>query len=196
MSSEAEEIQTLTRRNEIIRLEVSRIRQFIDSLQTLVAALDESLAAEDIMPRLSSSLEHALNCIDAKNASLLILEEDSQELVFVLTHGDMPSNQLLWRRIPKTKGVAGWVVKHQEATIINDVQTDERFYAEFDTEYNFTTESILAVPVIGSGRVFGVVEIINKRGGRMFDNDDQTLISLMCGFAGELLYKISVNTES
>ena len=195
MSSEAEDIQILTRRNEIIRQEVSRIRQFIDSLQALVAALDESLTAEDIMPRLSVSLEHVLNCVDAKNASLLVLEDDSQELVFVLTHGEMPSEQLLWRRIPKTKGIAGWVVKHHEATIINDVQLDERFYQEFDTEYNFTTRSILAVPVMSSGKVFGVVEIINKRGGKMFNNDDQTLVSLMCGFAGDLLSKLSGTSE-
>ncbi len=195
MSNAAEDIQMLTQRNELIRREVSRIRQFIDSLQALVAALDESLSAEDIMPRLSTSLEHALNCIGAKNASLLVLEEDSQELVFVLTHGKVPSEQLLWRRIPKTKGIAGWVVKHHEPVIINDVQADERFYPEFDTEYNFTTESILAVPVIGSGKVFGVLEIINKRDGGMFNNDDQTLVNLMCGFAGELLYKISASAE-
>ena len=195
MSSETEDIQILTQRNDIIRQEVSRIRQFINSLQSLVEALDESLSAEDIMPRLSTSLEHVLNCIDAKNASMLILEDDSRELVFVLTHGNMPSEQLLWRRIPKTKGIAGWVVKHHEAAIINDVQLDERFYPEFDTEYNFTTQSILAVPVMGSGKVFGVVEIINKRDGKMFDNDDQTLVSLMCGFAGELLYKISDSSE-
>ncbi len=191
MSDPNERNKLLSEHNEVLRLEVSRIRQFIDSTQGLVAALDDNLPAEEIMPRISNSLEHALKCIDAANASLLVLDEDSNELIFVLTHGDMPSDQLLWRRIPKTKGIAGWVVKHGKAAIINDVQSDERFYSDFDTEYNFTTKSILAVPVIGAGKIFGVIEIINKHTGYMFNNDDQTLISLMCGFAGELLNKIS-----
>ena len=191
MSPTAEAIQTLTHQNEIIREDISRIRQFIDSLEALVAALDESLPAEEVMPRISYSLGLALKCIGADNGSLLVLEEESDELVFVITHGNMPSDSLLWRRIPRTKGIAGWTVKHAKAAIINDVQQDERFYPEFDTEYNFTTQSILAVPVISSGKVFGVVEIINKSGGRMFNNDDQTLISLMCGFAGELLNNLA-----
>ncbi len=195
MSTEAEEIQALTEQNEIIRAEVSRIRLYIDSLESLVAALDDSLSAEDVMPRISVSLGQALKCIGAKNASLLVLEEDSDELIFVLTHGDMPSDNLLWRRIPRSKGIVGWAVKHKKAVIINDVQSDERFYPEFDTEYNFTTESVLAVPVMGSGKVFGVVEIINKGGGKIFNDDDQTLISLMCGFAGELLYNLSKDTK-
>lgn len=195
MTDVAEDIRLLSARNEHIRQEVSLIRQFIGSLESLVAALDDSLPAEDVMDKLSISLAHALKCVDAKNASLLVLEEESDELVFVLTCGDMPSDQLLWRRIPKTKGIAGWVVKHHQPAIINEVQLDERFYPEFDTEYNFTTESILAVPVIGSGKIFGAIEMINKRRGAMFNNDDQTLVSLMCGFAGELLYKLSIDNE-
>ena len=47
-----------------------------------------------------------------------------------------------------------------------------------------------AAPIVGGGRVLGVIELLNKHDGAVFNAGDQTLLNLMCRFAGELLYTL------
>ena len=40
---------------------------------------------------------------------------------------------------------------------------------------------------MGGGKVLGVIEVLNKRDGNLFNHSDLTLLTLMCRFCGELL---------
>ncbi len=190
-----EEIARFEQENARLRNEILALRQFIDSMQNLVDALEDPQPELEIMDLLSEVLKNALETINAKDGSLLVLDEETQELVFVVTHGELPSEMLHWRRLPAGHGIAGWVVKHQKATIVNDVQADGRFYADFDDEFNFETRSVLAAPIVGGGQVLGVVEVLNKQDNKLFNTDDQTLLTLMCRFSGELLTTVLQRTS-
>ncbi len=178
---------TLEDENARLRNEILALRQFIDSMQNLVDALENPRPEFEIMDLLGEVLKNALETINAKDGSLLVLDEDTQELVFVVAHGDLPSDKLHWRRVPRGEGIGGWVVENRKAVIVNDVQSDERFYSDLDEEFEFKTKSMLAAPIIGGGQVLGVIEVLNKRDGKLFNTDDQTLLTLMCRFSGELL---------
>ena len=80
-----------------------------------------------------------------------------------------------------------WFAKNRRAVIVNNVSADERFYPGVDREISYRTVSVLAAPLIGGDQVLGVVEVLNKRDGRLFSVGNQTLLNLMCRFAGELL---------
>jgi GAF domain-containing protein len=190
-----EEVARFEEENARLRNEILALRQFIDSMQNLVDALEDPKPEFEIMDLLSEVLKNALETIHAKDGALLVLDEETQELVFVATHGDLPSDSLHWRRLPAGQGIAGWVVEHQKATIVNDVRSDGRFYPDFDDEFNFETQSILAAPIVGAGQVLGVVEVLNKQDGKLFNADDQTLLTLMCRFSGELLTTVIQRTS-
>jgi GAF domain-containing protein len=190
------EAPTLEQENERLRHEIEALRQFIDSMQNLVDALEHPKQEFQIMDLLSEVLKNVLETISAKDGSLLVLDEDTQELVFVVIHGDLPADQLIWRRLPPAKGIGGWVAEHRKSVIVNDVQSDERFYPRIDEEFGFKTRSMLAAPVIGGGNVLGVVEVLNKHDGKLFNQDDQTLLTLMCRFSGELLISVIQQNES
>ena len=49
---------------------------------------------------------------------------------------------------------------------------------------------MLAAPIIGGGRVLGVIEMLNKQDDKLFSVGDQTLLTLMCRFSGELLFNL------
>ena len=51
-------------------------------------------------------------------------------------------------------------------------QTTRGFYPEIAQKIGFPTNSILAVPMRVKERLVGVIEIINKRGGKKFGEDD------------------------
>ncbi len=191
-----DEALKLERDNNRLRHEILALRQFIDSMQNLVDALERPKQEFEIMEMLSQVLKNALETINAKDGSLLVLDEDTRELVFVVTHGDLPADDLVWRRLPPGAGIGGWVVENQKSVIVNDVQSDERFYPSIDEEFGFKTRSMLAAPVIGGGQVLGVIEVLNKHDGRLFNHDDQTLLTLMCRFSGELLTSVIQQNES
>lgn len=186
----------LERENDRLRHEIRALRQFIDSMQNLVDALENPRQEFEIMDLLSEVLKNALETISAKDGSLLVLDEDTRELVFVVTHGDLPADDLVWRRLPPGTGIGGWVAENQKSVIVNDVQSDERFYPAIDEEFGFKTRSMLAAPVIGGGQVLGVIEVLNKHDGKLFNHDDQTLLTLMCRFSGELLTSVIQQNES
>ncbi len=191
-----DEVLKLERENDRLRHEILALRQFIDSMQNLVAALENPRQEFEIMDLLSEVLKNALETISAKDGSLLVLDEDTRELVFVVTHGDLPADDLVWRRLPPGTGIGGWVAENQRSVIVNDVQSDERFYPVIDEEFGFKTRSMLAAPVIGGGQVLGVIEVLNKQDGRLFNHDDQRLLTLMCRFSGELLTSVIQQNES
>lgn len=191
-----DEVLKLERENDRLRHEILALRQFIDSMQNLVDALENPRQEFEIMDLLSEVLKNALETISAKDGSLLVLDEDTRELVFVVTHGDLPADDLVWRRLPPGTGIGGWVAENQKSVIVNDVQSDERFYPAIDEEFGFKTRSMLAAPVIGGGQVLGVIEVLNKHDGKLFNHDDQTLLTLMCRFSGELLTSVIQQNES
>jgi len=59
--------------------------------------------------------------------------------------------------------------------IVNEPRSDPRFYAAADATSGFTTECILAVPLIINERTIGVIEVFNKPGG--FIQADLDLLS-------------------
>ena len=185
-----DEIAQLASENAALREEILSLRQFIDSMQNLMEAAEQPLPEAELTELLHGVLCSALQTIGASDGSMLVLDEDSNELVFVITHGDVATEQLTWQRLPAGTGIAGWVSSNRRATIVNDAQTDDRFYPAMDRELGFKTQSVLAAPMIGGGRVLGVIEMLNKKNGKLFSVGDQRLLTLMSRFSGDLLFTV------
>lgn len=177
-----------------LRDEVAKLRGFLDSLSALAQAMESISEDAELHELLSRVLEQTANSVRARDASLLVLDEDTDELVFVLSRGSLAPDALAWRRMPASEGVAGWVATQRRATIVNHAQSDERFYPAIDEETQFHTESLLAAPIIGGGRVLGVIEVLNKVDHGLFNTQDQTMLTLACRLAGEMLFVLTRRT--
>src|SRR5438046_555872 len=108
-----QEVARLQEENQELKEEVLSLRQYLDSLNALMEAIDEIDPNAEFIPMLDKVLFNALGVIDAEAGSLLVLDEDTQELAFVLAHGTVPQENLVGLRIPPGKGIAGWVAAHR-----------------------------------------------------------------------------------
>jgi diguanylate cyclase (GGDEF)-like protein len=70
-----------------------------------------------------------------------------------------------------------------EPLLVPDVRADPRFAARFDDASGIVTGSLLAVPLRSKGRVLGVVELVNPRGGHPFDAADQRTLEALADYA-------------
>ena len=131
---------------------------------------------------LAAIMRTATDLMNAETSSLMLLDETTNELTFEVATGD-PAAEVAQMRVPADRGVAGWVMKNKKPALVEDVQKDERFYAQIDRASGYKTKSMLAVPLDIRGRIIGVVEMINKRDGSGFTERDQEIASALAAQA-------------
>jgi GAF domain-containing protein len=145
---------------------MSDINATIDSLNDKLATLMEIAALVNSNHNLETVVSHtvksACRLTGAETGSLMLVNPTSGELQFEVILGQQDAG-LKKLRIPKGQGIAGWVADNNTATIIPDVQTDQRFYRVADDTTRFVTNSMIAVPLHVKGRVIGVLQSINKK---------------------------------
>ena len=113
----------------------------------------------------------AADILGAEAASLLLYDESKHELSFEVATGDS-EGKIKTMSMPADTGVAGWVLKNNKPTIVDEAHTDPRFSDAIDRSLGFVTRSLLAVPLGVRDRVIGVVEMINKKAGTGFTERD------------------------
>jgi signal transduction histidine kinase len=136
----------------------------------------------DINKLLADTMQLSVNVIDAGAASIMLIDEEKQELVFEVTHGSR-AKMLRQQRIPMDEGIAGWVARHGQPVITNDARTDTRFSHRVDVRTGFLTQSIAAVPMKIKGRIIGVLEVLNKYAEAGFSLEDVRLMDIIAAQA-------------
>lgn len=190
-----ERLNRLRQANLSLEQEADQLRQFMDSMAKVIEAVERPKRDSEALTLLGQVLDSAIRAIGAKDGSLLLPDDQTGELVFVLVQGESAKANLVGRRLPAGRGIAGWVAEHRRGTTVNNVPADERFYPELDVELDYRTNSLLAAPLLGGNRLLGVVEVINKQDGKLFSMGNLTLLTLMCRFAGELLHCLISDVE-
>ncbi len=140
--------------------------QTLELLLEVGRLLSSKLELSDL---LTSVLELSTRVVDAESASLLLLDEKTQELYFDVALGLGPEAAKM--RLPLGQGIAGSVAKSRAPEIINEVRKDARWSPAMDANTGFVTRSILAVPMLIKGHLVGVLEAINKNGGDFTEAD-------------------------
>ena len=70
------------------------------------------------------------------------------------------------------EGIAGAVVASGKTTVVKDCQNDKRWAGRFDEKTGFVTKSMICVPLLNKYEVIGCIQIINKKDGSLYDNED------------------------
>ena len=162
--------------NEILRAENKAARERIAALRAL-QRVAQSLASElNLEPLLKNILGSAVEVMDASAGSLLLIDPATDELVFEVIEGG-GGEALQGQRMAKDKGIAGWVVTKRRPLIVNDVDKYERHYKDIETATGFKTDSLICVPLIAKGKVIGALEVLNKRSGENFNDEDLDILT-------------------
>ena len=168
-SAIADQAAAILDKARLYRAMEERARQ-LTVLNEVGSAITSTLDLETV---LSLIMEKAVELLQAEAGSLVMVDEDTGELVFEVTAGPGSAN-LTGVRLPSGTGVVGKVMEEGEPMIVRDAQNDDRWYQDLDSE--FITRSLIAVPLISRNRVTGVIELLNRRDFVPFDEDDERLL--------------------
>ncbi|HUJ55760.1 MAG TPA: GAF domain-containing protein [Gaiellaceae bacterium] len=110
---------------------------------------------------LQATVEVARAIFGAKAASVFLLDEVADELVFEAVAGE-GAGELVGMRFPSGTGIAGWVLTTAEPLVVDDLSADTRFSRGAAESTGYVPKSIMAVPLLVEERALGVLEVLDR----------------------------------
>lgn len=139
--------------------------EFLD----MVADITSDIKLDSLLSRV---MAEATRILKADRSTLFLNDEKTNELWSQVGAG-LDSIEI---RLPNHLGIAGNVFTSGRTINIPHAYADLRFNPAFDKKTGYFTRSILCVPVVNKlGKIIGVTQVLNKKGGPFSDEDEQRL---------------------
>ncbi|MDR1929410.1 MAG: sigma 54-interacting transcriptional regulator [Treponema sp.] len=136
----------------------------------------------DLVSLLTHILEAATALSQGEASSLLLVNQESRELYFVVTLGSK-GQEVKKYTVKLGEGIAGWVAAHDKSIIVNDVGRDKRHLSAISESIGYPSETMIAVPMRIKDQCIGVIEILNKKDGRNFTQEDLEWLEILANQA-------------
>ncbi|WP_299180825.1 GspE/PulE family protein [uncultured Neptuniibacter sp.] len=150
-------------------------QKFYDRMTKVLSKIYQARSFEDAYPLVEKAL---LILFHAQRLTVYQRNRSSKDIVSRFKTG----NDLQEIRVPITaSSIAGYVALSKKAIIINDVRDSEelksihlalRFNDSFEKNIEFTSRSMLVVPILYKDVLLGVLQIINREDDRAFTQQD------------------------
>jgi len=149
-------------------------------LYDLASAFAARIELEELIPFVITQCREVLA---AEGAAVLLLDAEKNELVFPYVAEEDPqvAERLAGMRLPAGEGIAGAVLRDGRPLRVNDPLADPRFYSGVDKQTGVTTRGLLAAPLTSRHGTIGVIEVVNRRDGGNFTDDDLAFLDALAG---------------
>lgn len=149
-----------------------RMKKFRTKEMEFFDVVAEATSEINLGVLLRKVMSEAMRMMDAERSTLFLNDEKTNELYSRIGEG-LGTTEI---RFPNNVGIAGTVFQSGEAINIPHAYADLRFNPSFDKKTGFFTRSILCTPVTNkSGKIIGVTQVLNKRGGPFTKEDEMRL---------------------
>lgn len=160
-----------------IAYQLKRREKELEAVRRISQTLFQHLPLEELVEK---ALAVALEVVNAEAGSVILANHDNKELVFLHSIGS--TSPQAGKAFAWDKGIAGWVFQHGEAVVTGDVKKDDRHFHGIDESTGYTTHDMIALPLKSwEGSPIGVLEIMNKRDGKL-DRDDVAVLTIISAF--------------
>ncbi|WP_158289433.1 PP2C family protein-serine/threonine phosphatase [Paenibacillus flagellatus] len=149
-------------------------RELKRTMQLFEVSLDmnATIRKQDLLERI---METSARIMHAEASSVILVDPETGELYFELATGSK-GDEVREIRLKQGEGIAGWVADNGKPVKIDDAALDERWSSKVASRVDYPTRSLLCVPIFSKGTVIGVLQVLNKRGGRAFTERDVKLL--------------------
>jgi two-component system, NtrC family, sensor histidine kinase HydH len=158
-------------------------REDLRNMVQLSSLVNSSLDTQEALNNALMSVEQSVN---AEVSSIFEVDKVQGELFFRLARGP-GAEKIKALRLPIGEGIAGWVAQTEKPLICPDAYLDARFSRQFDAQSGYQTRSILCVPLKSQDRLIGVLEVLNKKDGQDFTEDDLEVLTMLGNMIGPAL---------
>ncbi|MDD5723643.1 MAG: GspE/PulE family protein [Syntrophales bacterium] len=186
----------------------SKTRQVGRTAEAQITELEEKLSFSKTLRDITNRIHAATNprqiLIDLRDEMLTLFNAHSMTIYVVdRTKNEIYSmflagSQLKEIRLPiDNRSIAGYVANNEKIANIANAYDDNNlkgiapeleFDSSWDKKSGFKTTQILAVPILHEGTLMGVIQILNRKDGGGFTEEDQIFLQEMAGVLGTAFY--------
>lgn len=147
------------------------------SLHLLLKNISSINRAVELQSVLKESIEVIQNVMNVEASSLMLLDKATGDLIVSMPTGPV-QKEITGARLKEGEGIGGWVIKNKKPYYSNNLKNSDVFAGDFTED--FTSDNIICVPLMDkSGQVFGVLQAINRRDERDFDDRDVSVFKAL-----------------
>jgi GAF domain-containing protein len=125
---------------------------------------------------LQSIVDVARSIFGAEAASVFLLDEERDELVFEAVSG-RGEGDLIGSRFPSSTGIAGFALVTRQPLVVDDLESDPRFSRDRAAATGYVPSSIVASPLLHDERALGTLSVLDRDPDRPFGLAELELLS-------------------
>jgi diguanylate cyclase (GGDEF)-like protein len=165
-------------------LDPIRMERFLERRRATQSFPVELSLAENLVEVLRKANEFvpsAAGSILLDNPAKKQKDRSCNDLTFIAAFGEKATD-LVGRRIAANQGIAGHVYVTGEPYHTADAPGDEHFFAELDQKTDYSTRSLVAIPIRIGKEVCGVLELLNREDTGGFSRQDRKLLEIFADY--------------
>ncbi|MDP7556610.1 MAG: GAF domain-containing protein [Nitrospinaceae bacterium] len=164
--------------------EILELKERVTQLETYYQITSLLNSELNLGKLLDSIMEITRTVMKADACSLLLLDEETNELVFQVALSDVSTEIKSMARLKVGQGIAGMVAETGDPLILDDAYTHPKFNPAYDKKTGFNTGALVCSPLKAKDKIIGVCQIIySKEHKKTFSERDKDLFALFCGSA-------------
>jgi phosphoserine phosphatase len=154
-------------------------------LETILGVTSALAAPFDLMTMLAEVVSAAKQVLNADRGSVWLYDPAADELVLEVATGIQPV------RVPAGAGLVGACARHRQIINVPDCYADPRFDPGVDKSSGYRTRCMLTLPLVDHKDVLvGVMQVLNKAGGGVFDEHDEALATALAAQCAVALQRV------
>jgi len=154
-------------------------------LETILGVTSALAAPFDLMTMLAEVVSAAKQVLNADRGSVWLYDSAADELVLEVATGIRPV------RVPAGMGLVGACARNRQIINVPDCYADPRFDPGVDKSSGYRTRCMLTLPLVDHKDVLvGVMQVLNKGGGGVFDDHDEALATALAAQCAVALQRV------
>jgi PAS domain S-box-containing protein len=161
-------------------LALSRERERVETLLQITTELSSSLDLDLVLTR---ALQLVTDAVNAPRASIFLVDLETDRLIYRAALGRSKPLPPGGEPAPfkRTEGLVGWVIKHRQAVVIGNLETDPRWKQL--PGHGSRHKSALAVPLMANEDALGAMILLSPY-VNAFDDDQLRLVAAAANQVG------------
>ncbi|MBQ3920971.1 MAG: ATP-binding cassette domain-containing protein [Firmicutes bacterium] len=151
-----------------------------DYTKAMWQIMEQLLEVDNLEDALSGSLEIIVKTLNSEAGAIWFLDTGTDRLSPIYHIGPADISNI---SVENGTGLEGLVTKTGKSIIVEDAATDPRFDGTVFDDNGLTTKTMICVPLDNLHDVIGCVQIVNKRDGSLYDQEELKLCERMASLA-------------
>lgn len=142
--------------------------------------MEQLLEVHNLEEALAGSLEIIVRELDSEAGAIWLLDKKTERLAPVFHIGPSDISNI---SIENGIGIEGLVTKTGKAMLVEDAANDARFDGTVFDDNGLTTKTMICVPLNNVHDVIGCYQIVNKKNGSLYDQEELELCEHIAALA-------------